>query len=67
VFKKDLDAARADDRIIEYPGAVHPTLKPQSWARSSTCRCGTMLKWTSKRRRRRQHFSRRTFASSARR
>jgi dienelactone hydrolase len=30
VFKKDLDAAKADYRIIEYPGAVHAFTNPEA-------------------------------------
>jgi dienelactone hydrolase len=30
VFKKDLDAAHADYRIIEYPGAVHAFTNPEA-------------------------------------
>jgi dienelactone hydrolase len=30
VFKKDLDAAQADYRIIEYPGAVHAFTNPEA-------------------------------------
>jgi dienelactone hydrolase len=30
VFKKDLDAAKADYRIIEYPGAVHACTNPEA-------------------------------------
>jgi dienelactone hydrolase len=30
MFKKDLDAARADYRIVEYPGAVHAFTNPEA-------------------------------------
>jgi dienelactone hydrolase len=30
VFKKDLDAAKADYRVIEYPGAVHAFTNPEA-------------------------------------
>jgi len=52
VFKKDLDAAKADYRIIEYPGAVHAFTnpKPQNSAKSSTCRSGTTGRQTASRR-----------------
>jgi len=30
VFKKDLDAAKADFRVIEYPGAVHAFTNPEA-------------------------------------
>jgi len=30
VFKKDLEAAKADYRIIEYPGAVHAFTNPEA-------------------------------------
>ena len=55
-LKKDFDAAKADYRIIEYPGAVHAfaTLKPPSSARSSTCRSNTTPRWIRKRRPRRR-------------
>ena len=29
-FKKDLDTAKADYRIIEYPGAVHAFTNPEA-------------------------------------
>ena len=29
-FKKDLEAAKADYRIIEYPGAVHAFTNPEA-------------------------------------
>jgi len=32
VFKKDLDAAKADYRVIEYPGAVHAFTNPEATA-----------------------------------
>ena len=31
-FKKDLDAAKANYRVIEYPGAVHAFTNPEATA-----------------------------------